>query len=163
MLKKSLKVAAIAMTLVFVFGIGFKALSQGPRSIPGVNADDKFPKGCVSCHTVVDGKDHKVSTIVKAIADAVTPELLAKAQASSPEGLTLKGKHPKVPTTEVPKKCMMCHSKTSKTAPAFSRLMHTIHLTGATNMFMSTFQGECGHCHKYDKATGDWNLCNGTE
>jgi hypothetical protein len=59
---------------------------------------------------------------------------------------------------------MSCHGKGSKTAPAFSTMLHVIHLTGGEEShYLTIFQGECTPCHKMDAATGAWTMPSGPE
>jgi len=157
----------------FVLGSFLNLLAQetketpSPRAIPGVNAPDQFPKGCVSCHkNYPDMKfDARLSTIMSAWNDAVDPKILAKAQAMAPEGVTLKGKHTFKfsAETNIPEACNKCHGK-MKSAPPLHQLLHVIHLTGdKDNHFMTMFQGECSHCHKLDQKTGIWNVVSAKE
>lgn len=152
----------------------FLARSQPPpappaRQVPGVNAADAFPNGCVDCHINLPDMqvDARFGTLMARLAAGVDPALLAKAQAASPEGLTLKGKHPVLPAgllKNVPNGCLTCHGKTSKTAPSFVRLLHTLHLSGGQdNPFMTIYQAECTHCHKLDLKTGVWSIPSGPE
>lgn len=138
------------------------------RSIPGINAKDPFPQGCVDCHlNYVDMKmDTRFVTLLGRWAVEVEAELLAKAQSSAPDGVTLTGKHP--PATDalkdVPAGCLTCHGKNSKKAPPFSRLIHSVHLVGGEqNNFMTLFQGECTFCHKMDTTTGAWSVRSAPE
>jgi hypothetical protein len=138
------------------------------RSIPAINAEDRFPRACVDCHVNRPdiNLDVRLSTLMGRWTENVDQGLLAKAQATAPQSVVLKGKHP--PATgalkSIPAGCLTCHSRVSKTAPPFSRMMHRIHLTGGgENHFMTLFQGECTHCHKLDAATGAWTLPSGAE
>ena len=112
--------------------------SNQARKIPGITAPDLFPNSCIDCH--VNHTDIKVdarfSTQIARWTEKVEPELLAKAQAAAPEGMTLKGKHPKmgVNFNNIPAACINCHSKDSEGAPPFSRMMHLIHSPGATRI-----------------------------
>jgi hypothetical protein len=138
------------------------------RSIPAINAEDRFPRGCVDCHIYQPDMnlDVRLSTLLRQWSEKVEPALLAKAQAAAPQGLVLKGRHPDAPGAlkNIPASCLTCHSKASKTAPPFSRMLHNTHLTGGgNNHFMTLFQGECTHCHKLDAATGGWLLPSGAE
>lgn len=138
-----------------------------PRAIPGINADDPFPMGCVSCHVVVpDGRDVRLSTLAMQWTHGVDSLLLAAAQAAAAPGLVLKGRHPDVSSAfaDIPARCLTCHARSSTTAPPFARLLHLVHLApGPTNVFLSTFQGECTYCHKLDKSTGAWSIPSGPE
>jgi hypothetical protein len=138
------------------------------RKIPGINADDGFPHGCVSCHVNVPERnmDARLSKLMKGWTVKVDPDLLAKAQAAAPAGVTLKGKHPAVTATlkDVPAGCIKCHGAASKKAPPFGRLIHRIHLVGAgENHYMTEFQGECTYCHKLNLATGAWSVASAPE
>ncbi len=138
------------------------------RKIPGINAVDPFPHACVDCH--IDYPEMKLDarfgTMMAQWNQQVPPELLAKAQASAPKGVTLKGKHPKAAFAlqDIPAKCLVCHTKASKMAPPFAAMLHNIHLTGGEqNHFMTMFQGECTYCHKLDTLSGNWSIPSGPE
>jgi cytochrome c553 len=138
------------------------------RKLPGVDAPDPFPRGCVDCHvnTPERNLDTRLSTLMNGWTKEVTPALLAKAKASSPSGMPLKGKHPvaKSSLQNIPRGCVSCHGTASKKAPPLGRLMHQIHLTGGDdNRFMTLFQGECTNCHKLDATTGAWSIPSGPE
>lgn len=141
---------------------GDEAPPPGPpvaRKIPGITVPDAFPNACVDCHLnyVEQKMDVRFGTLMGQWAEAVDPKLLAQAQASAPNGLVLRGKHPAAPgvLTDIPRKCLACHAKGAKNAPAFAAMIHNIHFTGGQeNHFLTLFQGECTHCHKIDSATG---------
>ena len=147
---------------------GATPVPQSVRKIPAITAPDEYPRACVDCHVNLPEKkmDARLSTLMAQWNKAVAPELLAKAQASAPQGTTLKGRHPKVGTAlgSIPARCMKCHTATSKTAPPFSRLIHRIHLVGGDkNEYLTQFQGDCTHCHKLNLETGAWTMPSGTE
>ena len=134
---------------------------------PG-QAADAFPKGCVSCHTVdkAKGADHRLSVaLAQWTLGKVEPALLAQGKASMPAGVALKGKHPSAEDSleDIPNACLDCHDAGSKKAPPFSQLLHLVHLTGANNTFVTTFKGDCTHCHKLDAKTGTWSMPSGPE
>ena len=138
------------------------------RKIPGITAEDAFPKACVSCHVNMpeQNMDVRLSTLMKAWTGKVEPALLSKAQAAAPAGVTLKGKHPAVTAAlrDIPAGCVKCHGPASKKAPPFARMMHLIHLGGGDeSRFLSLFQGECTHCHKLDLKTGAWAIPSAPE
>jgi hypothetical protein len=158
---------------LFIITVVIKVMTEEPkeapkaREIPGINVPDQFPKGCVSCHkNYTETKfDARLSTVFTSWADAVDPKNLAKLQASAPEGVTYKGKHPfKVKAeTSIPEDCNKCHGK-MKNAPPLFQLLHVIHLTGGSeNNYMTAFHGECTHCHKFDAKTGIWTIVNAKE
>lgn len=138
------------------------------RKIPGITAEDSFPRGCVDCHINHPemNMDVRISTSMKKWNDKVDPKLLAKMQALAPAGVTLTGRHPIAESSlkDIPAACGKCHSRTSKSAIPFSRMMHSIHLTGGEEShYLTLFQGECTHCHKFNAATGEWSLPSGPE
>jgi hypothetical protein len=138
------------------------------RKIPGINAEDPFPKGCIDCHVNMPERrlDTRFSTLLTEWSEKVDPGLLAKAQAAAPAGITLKGKHPSAASAlhDIPARCLHCHGSQSKKAPPFERLMHSIHLTGGDEShFMTVFQGQCTFCHKLNLETGAWSIPSGPE
>lgn len=136
------------------------AMAGPPRAIPGINAKDSFPAGCVDCHV----KDHKISTALAKWNGKADAKALAAMQAFVPKGMTLKGKHPTVAVKDVPASCVKCHSAASKTIPPLAPLMHGIHFgKGDAAEFVKQFGGECTHCHKLNKTSGTWTLPSGAE
>jgi cytochrome c553 len=157
------------LLLVTAHGVALaqEAPLPAPRSIPGINAPDPFPQACVSCHVVLpDGRDVRLSTLVRRWQTGVDSAMLAIAQSAAPAGLTLSGRHPDVPQalSDIPAGCLICHGRSATQAPPFSRLLHRIHLaSGETGLFLSMFQGECTFCHKLDKTSGAWSIPSGPE
>jgi len=146
------------------------AAAQPARKVPGINAADAFPRGCVDCHVAGPpgtALDARLSTQLKSWSSGkVDAALLATAQAAAPAGLKLKGKHPDAEDAleDAPNGCLDCHSGDSKKAPPFASMMHRIHLVGGEqNRFMTVYQGECTHCHKLDAARGAWSMPSGPE
>lgn len=136
--------------------------------IPGINAEDQFPHGCVDCHVNrPDMKlDVRLSTTMRRWNQEVEPSLIANVQAIAAPGVVLKGSHPVVSSAlrDIPAGCLTCHGETSKIGLPFAPMIHRLHLTGGDqNHFMTLFQGECTHCHKLDMATGRWSLPSGPE
>jgi hypothetical protein len=171
------------LLLVIVFGaVGALAQQEAPklppappaRKIPGINAKDEHPHGCVDCHknNPAQKMDNRFSTLIREWQEKVPAELLEKAKQAAPRGMEIEGKHPKVradlTTAEIPKACFECHAehpRNKKNAgPPFTRLVHLIHLVGGEdNHFMTYYQGECTNCHKLDQKTGQWSLGSGSE
>lgn len=138
------------------------------RKIPGITTQDPFPGACVDCHINYTNMnlDTKFSSLMKIWRVKVDSALLQKAQDAAPAGMILKGKHPAKPDSfnNIPGECLTCHSKFSKTAPPFARLIHKIHLTGGEqNHFLTIFQGECTYCHKLNLTSGNWTIPSGAE
>jgi hypothetical protein len=138
------------------------------RKIPGITVNDSHPRACVDCHiNYVEMKmDTRFSTLMNQWNQAVEPGLLAKAQASAPKGIVLRGKHPKADgvVASIPEKCLACHSKSATISPPFAGMIHNIHLVGGdNNHFLTMFQGECTLCHKLDLSTGFWRIPSAPE
>ncbi len=167
-----LSLAAICLTALTSVGqVGHSPKEPPPlppaRPIPGITAEDRFPNGCVDCHLNYQemNLDTRFSTLMAQWTKEVEPRVMDKAKAAAPQGLTLSGKHPAVNDfSDVPKSCLTCHQTGSTVAPAFSRMLHAIHLGGGEQShFMTMFQGECTHCHKLNPVTGEWAIASGKE
>ncbi len=158
--------AAAAVALLMFAGLAPGA-TQTARKIPGINAPDAFPKGCVDCHVNKPPTDARLSTQLQEwTAGKVSPALRTTVQGSAPAGLVLKGKHPDAADSldDVPAACADCHSADSKKAPPLAGMIHRIHLVGGDkNRFMTEYQGECTSCHKLDAAKGTWSMPSGPE
>ena len=137
------------------------------RAIPGITAKDLYPSGCVDCHVAGKDGDKRLSTLMTQLAGAVHAALLVKTKAASVDPAKIKGKHLPIPNVKanIPQSCLKaCHKKGSTIAPPFGLLLHSIHLAGGSqNKFMTTYQGECTHCHKLDPKTGAWKIPSGAE
>ncbi|MFQ5834507.1 MAG: cytochrome c3 family protein [bacterium] len=160
--------------LLIVGGTAFITFGQEEQpkvpEIPGITVEDAKPQGCVDCHRKVSPeRDYRLTVHAEEWTKEVPSELLKKAQAAAPPGVTMKGKHPEIGAviTTIPKDCLTCHSEqTAKTigAPPFVRLLHLIHLVGGEeNHFVTNYQGQCTHCHSLNKATGEWTIKSGKE
>lgn len=169
-----LTVALVVSIFLLIFPVTGPAEEGGPppsppaRKIPGITTEDAFPRGCVDCHILMPeaNMDVRLSTHLNQWVEKVDPKILAKAQTYAPPGVTLKGKHPAVPNAlkDIPAGCISCHGKGSKMAPPLDRMLHGLHLTGGEeNVFLTVFQGECTHCHKFNPATGEWSIPSGSE
>ncbi|MEK7474407.1 MAG: hypothetical protein AAB152_02130 [Candidatus Coatesbacteria bacterium] len=129
------------------------------------SAADATPGACVDCHVKGADGDLRLSVILAGLTKEVPAALLAKSQAAAPKGVKLKGKHPNVAAMikSIPDGCLKCHTKTSKSIPALSQLMHVIHMTGGdANKFLKS-GGACASCHKLDEATGLQPIPSGAE
>lgn len=163
----TLTLACCTAALALLTALPAAAAAPAARKVPGVNAPDAFPRGCVDCHVSKPGLDARLSSqLARWTAGKVDAGLLAQAQGAAPAGLKLKGKHPDAEDalTDIPVGCQDCHSDDSKKAPPLARLVHRIHLTGGDqNHFLTEYQGECTHCHKLDAKTGAWSMPSGAE
>lgn len=158
----------------FVAALTAVAAGQGPvaaqagavRQTPGITAKDAYPNGCVDCHIAGKDGDMRMSSLMAKWVTAVPEPLLGKAKAASSAASKIKGKHPAMPNVKAntPQTCLGCHKKGSTIAPPFAQLMHTVHLVGgAQNKYLTTYAGECTHCHKLDQKTGTWKMATGPE
>jgi hypothetical protein len=149
----------------FCLLVAIGASAQSARKIPGITTKDVFPRACVDCHTGRAGTPAPLSTIMKQWSATIDGKRLARLQTFVPKSLMLKGKHPGVATIkDVPTACLKCHAAMSKLAPPLAPLIHGIHLTGGdANPFLTTFQGECTHCHKLNAVSGQWSIPSGAE
>ena len=146
------RTSSLLSKIVFV-ALGVAALiaapQEGPpqpppsRPIPGLTAPDAFPGGCVDCHRKMPGTklDPRLSVRMEAWQAGVDPVLLAKVKAFSPEGMKLKGRHPKTSASlaDIPRACLKCHTRSSQTAPPFARLLHGLHLAGGEERLPVSF------------------------
>jgi hypothetical protein len=149
-------------------GEGGPPVPPPARSIPGITVEDVFPNGCIDCH--IDYTEMKLdtrfSTLLSRWQQGAEPALLAKAQACSPQGVQLAGRHPEASDVleDVPAGCIACHASEVESAPPFAEMIHAIHLAGgSSNHFVTVFQGECTHCHKLDVETGRWAMPSARE
>lgn len=166
----ALRIACFSMSLALCGAPASAAAEDAPalRPIPGITAEDPFPRGCVDCHVErPDLKmDVRLSTIMRPWQTQVDPAFLARVQPYAPSGVMLKGKHEPFDDTkeDIPTACITCHDKKPKTAPPFARLVHGLHLVGGEkNHFLTKFEGQCTYCHKLDTVTGAWSVGHGSE
>jgi hypothetical protein len=156
----------VRLSLIGVFLlVAMGASAQSARKIPGITTKDVFPRACVDCHAGRAGTPPLLSTIMKQWSATIDGKVLATLQTFVPKGMMLKGKHPGVSTIkDIPAACVKCHAAMSKLAPPLAPVIHGIHLTGGeANPFLTTFQGECTHCHKLNAVSGQWSVPSGTE
>lgn len=149
--------------LVPILLVAVSAAAQPARKIPGITTKDAYPRACVDCHTGKAGAPPLLSAVLKGWSEKVDAKKLARMQTFAPKGMTLKGKHPGGPVKDIPAACIKCHGAMAKLAPQFAGMIHGIHLTGGdANPFLTTFQGECTHCHKLS-TTAQWSTPSGAE
>jgi len=134
-----LRRTTVLFALVAVAAVSFAAPPPAPRAIPGITAKDAFPQGCVSCHMKVPDGDMRLSA------------MLAKHAK----------KHPPINAKDIPASCRKCHAAASK--KALAPMVHRIHFGNDKGLFLSTFQGECTHCHKLDRKIGVWSIPSAAE
>jgi len=138
------------------------------RQIPGITAPDQFPNACVDCHINYTemNLDARLSTAMMRWTTQVEPSLMEMARAVAPPGMKLTGVHPNVAAlmSEIPAGCLTCHKSGSEGLLPLAPLLHKIHLSGGEDaVFLSVYQGECTHCHKLDKTSGQWAIPSAPE
>ncbi len=136
-MKKVLLLSVLAITFVLALGVVALAADQAkPAEIPGINAPDPKPDGCISCHNKrSETQDYSL------------PTALAK--------LNKEAKHPAVKLASIPQDCQTCHQDT------FKNLMHSIHLAKEGTHFIAAYQGQCMYCHALNKDTGAMTVKSG--
>jgi hypothetical protein len=147
-----------------------QAAKSAPKlsDIPSITTPDRTPHACVDCHKNYPEmkKDFRLTVILAGWRNGTDPDIVKKASACAPAGVTLQGRHPDVSALVkvIPNDCLMCHSRNSSSAPPFAKLLHAIHLEGgAENGFLARANGTCTSCHKLDQKTGTWGLGSGEE
>ena len=139
------------------------------RAIPGITADDQYPRACVDCHIndVAMNRDTRLSTLTAQWTERVPSELLETARSVAGSNVQLKGVHPRVRDAvlrDIPDSCLSCHEHNARHTPPLVPLLHEIHLgSGDEAVYLRMFQGECTHCHKWNKTTGEWRIPSGPE
>lgn len=138
------------------------------RAIPGISAEDQFPNACVDCHinyTNID-LDERFRTLMAQWAEEVDPAVLAIARDVGGAGVKLTGVHPRVDAAlqDIPAACISCHQSGASGVVPLVPLLHKIHVGGGSEaVFLRIFQGECTHCHKLDRITGQWRVPSAPE
>lgn len=139
------------------------------RAIPGITSDDQFATACVGCHVNYKevAMDKRLSTVMRDWATrGVETEILEVARSVWGPSIELAGIHPKVDVAreEIPAVCQECHDSGANKVMALAPFLHKIHLdSGGEAIFLRIFQGECTHCHKLNKATGQWSIPSASE
>jgi hypothetical protein len=101
-------------------------------SLPGLNAADDFPNGCVSCHKVGSDGDQRL-TVLLAAKKHVNIAALVRT---------------------VPEGCIVCHKEGGQAAPLNTHT-HWIHyINPEKNRFVTEYRGSCLACHTLDLKTG---------
>ncbi|MDA8236061.1 MAG: hypothetical protein M0Z31_14955 [Clostridia bacterium] len=99
------------------------------RTLQEVAADDKYTKGCLSCHKVDNGQDRTLKTTMKKFK-----------------------KHPPVASNATIKNCLSCHRKKPARLAKLQLKLHQAHAKSET--FYPKLKGTCVSCHKI-KDNGD--------
>ncbi len=144
-MKRALLYLSYALIAALVFGGSFfivgRVHAESPV-LPGINADDAHPKGCVDCHRAEGGNDYRINVFLAKVKD-----------------------HPDVNpfTKNVPDDCAMCHKQGAPTG-ALSLIIHKSHYANpGENHFVSGYQGSCLECHELDIDSGAMSVKSGAK
>jgi len=130
---KTTAFALFAAAGLFVASLSVSAAGTVP-ALPGINAPDNQPKGCVDCHVKTATRDFRLTAVL----------------ASIPGG------HPDVEklVKNVPMDCLKCHYA-SQMAPVLGSMVHRNHYRNLVdNDFLITDKGSCLSCHTVDTQSG---------
>ena len=129
-------IAAVSLMTLLFTGAG----KTNTPLLPGINAKDQFPNGCIDCHKEISKTaDHRLNKVVSSIE-----------------------KHPNIDkiVKTVPADCSICHGKGK--VPALSTITHKQHYAKPdTNVFISNYDGSCLNCHALDIASGAMRIKSG--
>ncbi len=107
--------------------------------LPGINAKDPYPQGCVSCHVKSGSSDLRIPSYLKSVKD-----------------------HPDITTLVkvVPDDCIKCHKEGGVAKPQ-NQIDHLAHFSNPDkNFFVTGFTGSCLNCHALD-ASGQMKAKSG--
>ena len=134
----------IIIALIAIAGLFFASLSATAAGIvpplPGINAPDTQPKGCVDCHIKTASRDFRLTVVLASI----------------------KGGHPDVDklVKNVPMDCLKCHYA-SQMAPVLGSMVHRNHYQNQKdNDFLINDRGSCLSCHTVDTQSGKIGIKN---
>jgi len=133
---KSVRLIVAVATMIAVVAIGLWA--QDRVQLPGINAEDQHPQGCVDCHRESDSRDSRLNVSLRKVAG-----------------------HPPIDTivNTVPDDCNMCHGSY---ASPLNTITHTAHYANTEeNHFVSSYKGQCLECHSIDTSTGKTGVKSG--
>ncbi|GBC76418.1 hypothetical protein HRbin07_00619 [bacterium HR07] len=141
-----------------------------PDKIPGVNAADPAPRGCVDCHTSDKADDPlaKLTVLMDAYNKTGAPAFVKAAaqaaiKAAGGDPAKITGKHPTggamFKGQELPKACLQCHDGDGKSIPRLDAMLYLLKyadfkdgkfVTPATTDFVKKFGGWCTACHTFE-------------
>lgn len=132
---KKILLVAFVLSLIAVASLAVYAAVPS-LTIPGVNAKDDLPKGCLDCHVKSGNSDTTIlAGMKKLIADKKHP-------AATDKMITdMAG-------------CATCHKAGAK-AGTLGGVIHQMHFAGGTNnAFVKNYSGNCTWCHSVDLTNG---------
>ncbi len=114
-------VTIVVLLLGSIFLSMDRAYADSP--LPGINAEDKHPNGCVDCHVDAGGgNDYRINVELKKVTD-----------------------HPDVGAmmNTLPKDCYMCHKQGGAANP-INTITHKQHYANpGKNVFIAEYNGSC--------------------
>lgn len=132
------KVRLFIVVAVMIAVVAFGLWAQDRVQLPGINAEDKHPQGCVDCHNNEGDNDYRLNVSLKEVAD-----------------------HPAIDSivNTVPDDCNMCHGSY---ASKLNTITHTAHYANPDeNSFVAYYNGQCLECHTINTATGETGIKSG--
>jgi len=124
---------------VFIAVVALSLAADGIQ-LPGVNAEDAHPNGCVDCHSQGADSDSRLNVSLKELSGHPPIDAMVKT---------------------VPDDCMTCH-KAGAYAGALSTITHKSHYANPDeNYFVTGYGGLCLECHSVNLTTGMVSVKNG--
>ena len=127
--------------LITVATAGSALLLAGLERSPAAEIAEhpsNFPQGCVDCHVAHEGDEGPDMRL-----DSLLKDIGHRSIANRVES--------------VPTDCLDCHEDDEE--PTFAQTIHKTHFGKPDeNMFVTTFGGDCRHCHQPNAETGDVTL-----
>jgi len=143
-MRMTVRFLGAAVIVVLFLGSTFLFIDRvyaDSNPLPGINAEDKYPNGCVSCHVDAGGgNDYRINVELKKVTD-----------------------HPDVGAmmNTLPKDCSMCHKEGGAASP-LNTITHKQHYANpGENHFVTEYDGACLACHALDLSTGAMTIKNG--
>ena len=129
--------------IIFALLIAVSAITLTADShimLPGVNAEDKHPNGCIDCHSQGADGDYRLNVSLKELSGHPPIDAMVKT---------------------LPNDCMTCHKAGAYAGP-LSSITHKSHYANpGENHFVSGYGGQCLECHSLNLTTGAMSVKSG--
>jgi hypothetical protein len=130
-----MKIPAGKNIFIFILAISIFSIASvyAVDSLPGSDAPEGFPNGCIDCHSVSDNNDFSLKATLDKLED-----------------------HPSITkmVNNVPNDCSMCH--TESYAGELKGIIHNIHLENDDeDGFVKNYGQNCLACHSDYPKSGD--------
>ena len=142
MKKKSSQILAVFLAVGLAGALlALTAAAAAAPVLPGINAKDNLPNGCVDCHKKDGANDYRLNTALKEI----------------------KG-HPDITkiVKTLPADCALCHKGGAGKAASIAQVAHEFHYKDAAkNVFVTVYGGQCLNCHALTADNGTMRVKSG--